>query len=103
MAMAGLWESWTAPDGGILRTVSIITTAANAIMAPIHDRIPVIINPENWHAWLGEPVENISSLVSAYPDEELQMWPVSRRVNRTLEDVAELIEPADHLPSKHLH
>jgi len=98
MAMAGVWESWTAPDGGILRTVCIITTAANAIMAPIHDRIPVIINPDNWQAWMVEPVEKISSLVSAYPDEELRMWPVSRQVNRTGEDDAGLIEPVGSLP-----
>ena len=47
LAMAGLWESWKAPDGSILRTVCVITTAANEIMAPIHDRMPVIISQEN--------------------------------------------------------
>ena len=91
MAMAGLWESWTAPDGGILRTVCIVTTAANALMAPIHDRMPVIISPDNWQDWLAAPRENIARLVTAYPDEGLQAWPVSRRVSKTAEDDAGLI------------
>jgi putative SOS response-associated peptidase YedK len=94
MAMAGIWESWTAPDGGILRTVCIITTVANALTAPVHDRMPVIIPPDNWQAWLSEPMEKIDSLVTAYQDEGLQTWPVSRQVNSTVEDDAKLIEPA---------
>jgi len=93
MAMAGLWESWTAPDGNILRTVCIITTAANAIMAPVHDRMPAIISPENWQAWLAEPMEKIDGLVTACPDEVLQVWAVSKRVSRAVKDDAELIEP----------
>ena len=52
MAMAGLWESWKAPDETILRTVCIITTDANAIMQPIHDRMPVIIAKQDWRDWL---------------------------------------------------
>jgi putative SOS response-associated peptidase YedK len=94
MAMAGIWESWTAPDGGIMRTVCIITTAANALTAPVHDRMPVIIPPDNWQAWLSEPMEKIDPLVTASPDEGLQTWPVSRRVSRAVEEDAELIEPA---------
>ena len=92
MAMAGLWESWTATNGSILRTVCIITTAANEIMTPIHDRMPLIIRPENWQDWLAAPTEKINELVSAYPDEGLQAWPVSRRVSRAAEDDAGLIE-----------
>ena len=52
MAMAGLWESWKAPDGTIHRTVCIITTDANTIMRPIHDRMPVIIQRQDWRDWL---------------------------------------------------
>ncbi len=93
MGMAGLWESWTAPDGSILRTVCIITTGANALMAPIHDRMPVIIRPENWQDWLVEPVDQAEPLVTAYPDTEMQAWPVDRRVSRTAEDDARLVVP----------
>ena len=92
MAMAGIWESWTAPDGGTLRTVCIITTAANAIMAPIHDRMPAIISSENWQDWLNAPVARIAELVSPYPDTEVQGWPVSRRVSKAIEDDAALID-----------
>jgi putative SOS response-associated peptidase YedK len=93
MAMAGLWESWTAPDGSVLRTVCITTTGANALMAPIHDRMPVIIRPENWQDWLVEPVDQAEPLVTAYPDTEMQAWPVDRRVSRTAEDDARLMVP----------
>lgn len=52
MALAGLWESWKAPDGSILRSVTIITTEANEVMRPIHHRMPVIISQEHWQKWL---------------------------------------------------
>jgi len=52
MAMAGLWESWKSPDGEIVRTVCIVTIGANELMAPIHDRMPVLVAPEHWQSWL---------------------------------------------------
>jgi putative SOS response-associated peptidase YedK len=63
LALAGLWESWRAPDGSILRTVGLITTAANALMEPIHERMPVILEPEDWAGWLEGPVEQASRLI----------------------------------------
>ena len=95
MAMAGLWESWKAPDGSLLRTVCIVTTSANSLMERIHDRMPVIISPELWKDWLSEPVEKIEGLVAPYPDSELQAWPVSKRVSKTGEEDAGLIEQTD--------
>ena len=92
MALAELWESWKAPDGNTLRTVCIVTTGANALMAPIHERMPVIISLEHWQDWLAEPAENAESLVTAFPDEKMQAWPVSRRVSKTVDDDAGLIE-----------
>ena len=92
MALAGLWESWKAPDGNILRSVCIVTTGANALMQPIHERMPVIIGPEHWQDWLAEPVEKIGRLVTPCPDANLQAWPVSRRVSKTANDDAGLIE-----------
>lgn len=93
MAMAGVWESWTAPDGSILHMVCIVTTSANALMAPIHDRMPVIITPEQWQAWLNEP-ETAKDLVAAgVPAERLQAWPVSSRVSKVAEQDESLIEP----------
>lgn len=55
LSIAGLWESWRSPEGEILRTTCIITTGPNAVMTPIHDRMPVILRPEDWRAWLCAP------------------------------------------------
>ena len=92
MAMAGLWESWKAPDGSLLRTVCVITTRANALMEPIHERMPVIINPEDWKDWLAAPTEDVEGLLNPCFDAELQAWAVDRRVSRTIEEDARLIE-----------
>lgn len=92
MALAGLWESWKAPDGSIVRTVCIVTTSAGALMETIHDRTPVIISPEHWQNWLAEPVEKVVKLVAPCPDANLQAWAVSRRVNKTVDDDPDLIE-----------
>lgn len=94
LAMAGLWESWRDPEGGILRTACIITTGSNAVMAPIHDRMPVILGPEHWAAWLAAPAEQIAGLVRPSEPEGMQAWPVSRRVSKTVDDDPALIEPA---------
>ena len=93
MAMGGLWESWKTPDGGILRTVCIVTVGPNAVMEPIHDRMPVIVPPEQWQDWLSAPVEAIQPLVAPCGDDLLQAWPVSRRVSKTADDDPGLIEP----------
>lgn len=95
MAMGGLWESWKAPDGSILRTVCVVTTSPNAVMTPIHDRMPVIVAPENRQSWLSGTPEEIAGIVAPYRDGELQAWPVSRRVSKTQDDDAGLIEPVE--------
>ena len=94
MAMAGVWESWKTPDGGVLRTTCIVTTGPNTVMAPIHDRMPVIIGPAQWSAWLAGPSENIESLLAPYAADEMQAWPVSPRVSKTANDEPGLAEPA---------
>ena len=93
LAMGGLWESWRRPDGEILRTACIITTGPNDVMEPIHDRMPVILRAEDWQAWLEAPVEDIQPLVCPYEADAMQAWPVDRRVSRTVDDDAGLIEP----------
>ena len=54
MAMAGLWDRWRSPAGEIVRSFTIVTTAANALLAPLHERMPVILDPDAWSIWLGE-------------------------------------------------
>jgi putative SOS response-associated peptidase YedK len=77
----------------ILRTACIITTGPNDVMEPIHDRMPVILRTADWQAWLEAPVEDIQSLVIPYDADAMQAWPVDRRVSRTVDDDAGLIEP----------
>jgi putative SOS response-associated peptidase YedK len=95
---AGLWEEWQSPDGSPLRTCTIITTEANGVVAPYHDRMPVILTDEEGIAlWLDESVraaKDVLPLLVPYPDAEMEVYAVSRRVNSPAMDIPELIEPA---------
>lgn len=96
LAFAGLWEEWTAPDTGeLVRTCTIITTGPNALMAPIHDRMPVILPPEAREAWLRpEPQESAAllPLLVPYAGDELELYEVARVVNSPANDVPACIE-----------
>lgn len=96
LALAGLWEEWTAPDTGeVLRTCTIITTGPNALMAPIHDRMPVILSPQAQEVWLRpEPQEAAVLLPLLVPAVEggLEAYEVSRVVNIPTNDVAACVE-----------
>jgi putative SOS response-associated peptidase YedK len=94
MALAGLWEGWRAPDGGILRTCTIVTGEANAKLAPMHHRMPMILPREAWPLWLGEePTEAdaLLALLRPCPPEMVLAWPVSPRVNKVGENDAGLL------------
>ena len=54
MALAGLWENWRSPAGEWVRSFAIVTTEPNALCAELHNRMPVVLGPETWPAWLGE-------------------------------------------------
>ena len=80
---AGLWDEWHDPESGQqIRSCTIIVTDANALTRPIHDRMPVILVGAQQMAWLASAAA-APELLRPAPDEMLQMWPVSRRVNRT--------------------
>jgi putative SOS response-associated peptidase YedK len=89
LAFAGLWELWRGPDGVALGSCVIITTAANALLAPIHDRMPAILPPEAWSAWL-DPAEHaagaLTPLLVPCPDDWLEAVPVSTHVNSPAHD-----------------
>lgn len=63
MALAGIWERWRAPDVEILRTYTIITTAANDDMRGLHDRMPLVLEERDWPVWLGEEQSDVASLL----------------------------------------
>lgn len=96
LAFAGLWEEWTAPDTGeVLRTCTLITTGPNALTAPIHNRMPVILPPEAREVWLRpEPQEAavLLPLLVPYEGDELEAYEVSRLVNSPANDVPACIE-----------
>ena len=91
--LAGLWESWTDKQTGeLLQTTTLITTAANEFMQPLHHRMPVILQSDAAHEWLAgsaEPLEH-----AAFRTPKLKAWPVDRRVNNARNEGEELIRPA---------
>jgi putative SOS response-associated peptidase YedK len=93
LALAGLWEIWRAPEGDGLRTCCILTTTADDRVAPVHDRMPLILAPQSWATWLAGPAGAAQALLVPAPAAALQSWPVSHRVNRVTEDGAGLIAP----------
>lgn len=96
MALAGLWENWRDPSSGEwVRTFTIITTAANPLLAPLHDRMPVILEEADWPTWLGETADHRDplGLLHPYPSDRMRIWPVSDRVNNVRIDESCLIEP----------
>jgi putative SOS response-associated peptidase YedK len=82
--MAGLWESWTSPEGEIIETCTVLTTEANDVVGPVHHRMPVILAPPTFEQWLGEGVSDVSSLLPllrSAPNDLLVATPVSQYVN----------------------
>ena len=95
MAFAGLWEVWRSPTGEARRTCSIITTTANPLMAPIHDRMPVILEAADWGSWLApdnDDVPALRGLLVPADDRTLTRHPVSTLVNSVRNNGPELIE-----------
>ena len=93
-AMAGLWETWDAPDGSLLRTFTIVTGEPNELVAAIHNRMPTILLPEHEALWLDNAAEPAIwlDILRPYPAERMAAYPVSRRVNHVANDDPGLVE-----------
>lgn len=94
--LAGLWEHWKTPEGGWLYTCTILTTAANELMQPLHDRMPVIISAEQYALWLDLGMHDrgpLEELLRPYPAELMVALPVSKAVNKVANDGPELVTP----------
>jgi putative SOS response-associated peptidase YedK len=101
LAFAGLWETWTGPNGEELETAAIVTTRANRTLAPIHERMPVIVPPEGFDLWLdGATVDTTAAaaLIQPAPDNLLNAYEISTAVNRTANDNPKLLEPVGVTP-----
>jgi putative SOS response-associated peptidase YedK len=91
--LAGLWENWKDPaSGDWVRTFCIVTTRANALVRPIHHRMPAILAPAAYARWLSDEPDP-DDLLAPYPPEPMTLWPVSTRVNSPRNDDPSIIEP----------
>ncbi len=96
--MGGLYERWLSPEGEVLDTCTIITTPANELVAPAHDRMPMIVAPDDYARWLDPAHADVADLIAPYPSEAMTSHPVSPRVNNVRHDDATLIEPTEPMP-----
>jgi putative SOS response-associated peptidase YedK len=94
LAMAGLWDHWQQRDV-LLDTCGIVVCAANAVTAPVHDRMPALLGEADWAAWLDPdtPPEDAKALLRPCPEAWLNAWPVSRAVSLAKNEGPGLIEP----------
>jgi putative SOS response-associated peptidase YedK len=97
-ALGGLWEAWRPKDDGDwLITCAILTTEPNELLAPIHDRMPVIIKPEDYGRWIdpATTVDSVRGLVESFPPRSMRAWEVSLLVNDPKVDDSRVIAPVD--------
>lgn len=96
IAFAGLWESWLGADGSEIDTVAILTVAANESTSSLHDRMPAILSPEHFDAWLdtrGFNAEMAAEMLHPAPADMLEHVPVAPRLNNARNEGADLIVP----------
>lgn len=88
IGLAGLWERWEGPDGTVIESFTIITTDANDLVRPFHNRMPVVLQPEDYGTWLNPAAtpEQLKALFAPCPPEWLVVTPVSTHVNNTRND-----------------
>ena len=97
MPFAGIWEAWRSPEGQVLETCAILTTNANATVAPIHERMPVILTPDSFAPWLDPDLRDaaqLTALLAPCPPERLASYTVAPLVNSPANDYPACIEPA---------
>lgn len=102
LAMAGIWEMWQNADGSELESCAILTTTANEKMRELHERMPVILRPEDYARWLGtleQDAEKLVDLLRPCPESWLDMWPVSAEVSRAGWESPRNIEPVPIPPA----
>jgi putative SOS response-associated peptidase YedK len=94
-AFAGLWENWKNPQGEWVRTFTIVTGAANDLVAQVHNRMPILLLPEAQKVWLDDSADEAvwTDLLRPYPTDLMEAYPVSSRVNAVSNDDPSLVEP----------
>jgi len=97
-AFAGLWESWEGADHSAVESCTLLTTEPNQLVRPIHDRMPVILAPDDYRLWLDPAVQEFRSirpLLRPYPAEQMRAHGVGTLVNSPANDEPQCIEPVD--------
>jgi putative SOS response-associated peptidase YedK len=98
-AFAGLWDGWKNAEGHWIKTCSILTTVPNALTANVHDRMPVILEPQSYDLWLDPGMQNVqvvSEFLKPYDARLMRSYPVSSRVNHVANDDEECSRPVEH-------
>jgi putative SOS response-associated peptidase YedK len=97
-AFAGLWDRWKDPSGQWVKSCSILTTTPNAVTSAVHDRMPVIIDPDAYDLWLDPgmtDVHVVSELLKPYDPRLMRCYPISTRINHVANDDAECCQPVE--------
>jgi putative SOS response-associated peptidase YedK len=96
MALAGLWENWRSAAGEWVRSFAVVTCSPNELCAELHNRMPVVLGPEDCRQWLGEEpadVQQLKAMLAPYPSDEMTCWPVSSFVGNVKNNDPSLAEP----------
>jgi putative SOS response-associated peptidase YedK len=102
-AFAGLWDRWKSPDGNWIKTCSILTTTPNAVTSPVHDRMPVILDPDSYNLWLDPGMRDVgaaSELLKPCDGRLMRCYPISTRINHVANDDEECSQPVESMPAQ---
>jgi putative SOS response-associated peptidase YedK len=97
-AFAGIWDRWKDASDKTIETCSILTTTANAVTAAVHDRMPVILDPDGYDLWLDPGMRDVraaSELLKPYDARLMRSYPISTRINHVANDDAECSRPME--------
>jgi putative SOS response-associated peptidase YedK len=97
-ALAGIWDCWKDASGNAVETCSILTTTPNALTATVHDRMPVILDPDGYDLWLDPGMKDVSvasELLKPYNARLMRCYPISARINHVANDDEECSAPAE--------
>ena len=92
LVFGGLWEGWRAPEGTVIRSFTIVTTSACPTLRPLHERMPVVLEPRDWPLWLGEEIGDLERLLRP-STASFRTWRVGTGVNNVRNDSPDLLTP----------
>jgi putative SOS response-associated peptidase YedK len=103
-AFAGLWDGWKDPSGNWVKTCSILTTTPNAVTSAVHDRMPVILDPDSYDLWLDPSMRDVaaaSDLLKPFDAPLMRCYPISTRISRVANDDEECSQPVEVREAQH--